>query len=158
MSIRIHDLHHACLRVLDLDEATARWSVQFGLEVVAKERWATIEAVLEYATTDPRHAAVQRLHERAMRERPGVFKGDLHFYKIDGDIRERIGAIDTAQCPLYLLSGEYDYSCTPAETLEVARRVPGARATIMSGLGHFPMSEDPQRFLDYLRPVLETIG
>jgi catechol 2,3-dioxygenase-like lactoylglutathione lyase family enzyme len=37
MSIRIHDLHHACLRVLDLDEATARWSVQFGLEVVAKE-------------------------------------------------------------------------------------------------------------------------
>jgi len=37
MSIRLHDLHHACLRVLDLDEATARWSVQFGLEVVAKE-------------------------------------------------------------------------------------------------------------------------
>ena len=89
---------------------------------------------------------------------PGVFKGDLHFYKIDGDIRERIGAIDTAKCPLYLLSGEYDYSCTPAETLEVARRVPGAQATIMSGLGHFPMSEDPQRFLDYLRPVLEAIG
>ena len=37
MDIRLHDLHHACLRVLDLDEATARWSVQFGLEVVARE-------------------------------------------------------------------------------------------------------------------------
>ncbi len=37
MTIRLHDLHHACLRVLDLDEAAARWSVQFGLEVVAKE-------------------------------------------------------------------------------------------------------------------------
>ena len=37
MAIRLHDLHHACLRVLDLDEATARWSVQFGLEVVARE-------------------------------------------------------------------------------------------------------------------------
>jgi pimeloyl-ACP methyl ester carboxylesterase len=89
---------------------------------------------------------------------PGVFKGDLYFYKIDGDIRERIAAIDTTKCPLYLLSGEYDYSCTPAETLDVARRVAGAQATIMSGLGHFPMSEDPQRFLSHLHPVLDRIS
>ena len=27
----------------------------------------------------------------------------------------------------------------------------------MEGLGHFPMSEDPERFLGYLRPVLEEI-
>ena len=89
---------------------------------------------------------------------PGVFKGDLYFYKIDGDIREQIAAIDTTKCPLYLLSGEYDYSCTPAETLDVARRVKGAQATIMSGLGHFPMSEDPQRFLTHLHPVLDQIS
>ena len=89
---------------------------------------------------------------------PGVFKGDLYFYKIDGDIRERIAAIDTTKCPLYLLSGEYDYSCTPAETLDVARRVAGAQATIMSGLWHFPMSEDPQRFLTHLHPVLDRIS
>ncbi len=89
---------------------------------------------------------------------PGVFKGDLYFYKIDGDIRERIAAIDTTKCPLYLLSGEYDYSCTPAETLDVARRVASAQATIMSGLGHFPMSEDPQRFLSHLHPVLDQIS
>ncbi|MEI7438490.1 MAG: hypothetical protein WCK20_02335, partial [Thermoleophilia bacterium] len=38
MSIQLHDLHHACLRVLDVDEAAARWSIQFGLTVVAKER------------------------------------------------------------------------------------------------------------------------
>jgi len=53
---------------------TARRVLLDALEVVAKERWATVDAVLEYAATDPRHAAVQRLHERAMRERPGVFK------------------------------------------------------------------------------------
>jgi pimeloyl-ACP methyl ester carboxylesterase len=88
---------------------------------------------------------------------PGIFKGDLYFYKIDGDIRERIAAIDTSLCPLYLLSGEYDYSCTPDETLDVARRVKGAQATIMPGLGHFPMSEDPQRFLSHLLPVLDRI-
>lgn len=88
---------------------------------------------------------------------PGVFKGDLHFYKLDGDIRDRVARIDTSKCPLFLLSGEYDYSCTPQETLAVAESVKGAKAVIMKGLGHFPMSEDPQAFLTYLRPVLAQI-
>lgn len=89
---------------------------------------------------------------------PGVFKGDLHFYKLDGDIRARVAGIDTRKCPLFLLSGEYDYSCTPQETLAVAASVPGSEATIMSGLGHFPMSENPEKFMTYLRPVLDRIG
>ena len=89
---------------------------------------------------------------------PGVFKGDLFFYKIDGDMRGRLGGIDTGQCPLYLLSGEYDYSCTPQDTRELVQRIPGAQLTIMQGIGHFPMSEDPQGFLRYLRPVLEQIA
>lgn len=88
---------------------------------------------------------------------PGVFKGDLYFYKLDGDIRERVAQIDTSKCPLFLLSGEYDYSCTPEETLAVAKSVKGSHVQIMQGLGHFPMSEDPEKFLGYLRPVLEQI-
>ena len=35
---------------------------------------------------------------------PGVFKGDLYFYKLDGDIRGRVAQIDTRRCPLFLLS------------------------------------------------------
>lgn len=89
---------------------------------------------------------------------PGIFKGDLHFYKLDGDIRDRIAEIDTSRCPLYLLSGEYDYSCTPEDTLDAASRIRGAKATIMEGLGHFPMSEDPASFLRHLRPVLNEIS
>lgn len=88
---------------------------------------------------------------------PGVFKGDLHFYTVDGDIRDRVAKIDTTRCPLYLLTGEYDYSCTPEDTLEAARRIKGSQATILQGLGHFPMSEDPQRFLTYLLPILDRI-
>lgn len=88
---------------------------------------------------------------------PGVFKGDLYFYTVDGDIRGRLADIDTTRCPLYLLSGEYDYSCTPEDTLDAARRIKGAQATIMQGLGHFPMSEDPQRFMTYLWPILDRI-
>jgi pimeloyl-ACP methyl ester carboxylesterase len=89
---------------------------------------------------------------------PGVFKGDLYFYKIDGDIRGRVADIDTKRCPLFLLTGEYDYSCTPEETLAVANSIGGCEATIMKGLGHFPMSENPEAFLQYLLPVLEKIG
>ena len=88
---------------------------------------------------------------------PGVFKGDLFFYTKDGDIRDRVGEIDTRRCPLYLLSGEYDYSCSPDDTRDLARRIAGTQATIMEGLGHFPMSEDPARFLSHLRPVLQEI-
>jgi pimeloyl-ACP methyl ester carboxylesterase len=92
-----------------------------------------------------------------MQSGPGVFKGDLYFYKVDGDIRGRLAQIDTARCPVHLLSGEYDYSCTPQDTLDAAARIPGAEAVIMKGLGHFPMSEAPQAFLSYLRPVLDRI-
>ncbi len=91
-----------------------------------------------------------------MQSGPGVFKGDLYFYMIDGDISDELDKIDARRCPLYLLTGEYDYSCTTEGTLEVARRT-GARATIMKDLGHFPMSENPEKFIGYLLPVLEEI-
>jgi pimeloyl-ACP methyl ester carboxylesterase len=88
---------------------------------------------------------------------PGVFKGDLYFYKIDNDIRGKLGAIDTRGTPLFLLTGEYDYSCTPEETRAAAASIPGAEVTIMPGLGHFPMSENPPLFLSHLLPVLAKI-
>lgn len=88
---------------------------------------------------------------------PGVFTGDLFFYQIEGDIRDRIGKIDTSKCPLYMLTGEYDYSASPADTEMAAERIEGAKVTIMEGLGHFPMSEDPVVFRRYLLPVLDEI-
>lgn len=93
-----------------------------------------------------------------MQSGPGVFKGDLHFYKIDGDLREKVSQIDTSRCPLYLLTGEYDYSCTPEDSVELNRLIPGSKLTLMEGIGHFPMSEDPRRFLAYLKPVLAEIS
>lgn len=88
---------------------------------------------------------------------PGIFKGDLYFYRVDGDLREVTPRIDTARCPLYLLTGEYDFSCTPEDTKRTAERIPGARVAIMEKLGHFPMSENPEQFRQYLMPVLQEI-
>jgi pimeloyl-ACP methyl ester carboxylesterase len=88
---------------------------------------------------------------------PGVFKGDLYFYRVDADLRGKLGGIDTARCPLYLLTGEYDFSCTPEDTLRTAAGIPGAQVTIMRELGHFPMSENPGQFRGYVLPVLDEI-
>jgi len=88
---------------------------------------------------------------------PGVFKGDLFFYREDGDFRDRVGEIDTRACPLYLLTGEYDFSCTPADTERTAAKIKGTRVTVMKEIGHFPMSENPAQFRRYLLPVLEEV-
>ena len=89
---------------------------------------------------------------------PGVFKGDVYFYSIDGDVSGSLGEIDTQKCPVSMLTGEYDYSCTPEKRRDTAAKIDGARLEIMSGLGHFPMSEDPERFKGYLMPVLDEIS
>jgi pimeloyl-ACP methyl ester carboxylesterase len=89
---------------------------------------------------------------------PGIFMGDLHYYFTDGDLRNGLAeGIDTAKCPLYLLTGEYDISATPALTAELAKLVKATHFEVMKGMGHFPMSEDPQQFRKYLIPVLEKI-
>jgi len=88
---------------------------------------------------------------------PGIFKGDLYFYWHDGDFDDRSGLIDTSKCPVYLLSGEYDCSCTPERTLATASRIKGAKATIIPGIGHFPMSENPELFKSYIYPILDEI-
>jgi pimeloyl-ACP methyl ester carboxylesterase len=92
-----------------------------------------------------------------MQSGPGVFKGDLYFYRVDADLRGKLGDIDTARCPLYLLTGEYDFSCTAEDTLRTAAGIPGTKVTIMEEIGHFPMSENPEEFRSYLLPVLEEI-
>jgi pimeloyl-ACP methyl ester carboxylesterase len=88
---------------------------------------------------------------------PGVFKGDLYFYRVDSDLRDRVADIDGDLCPVYLLTGEYDFSCTPEDTQRTASVVKGAKVTIMKELGHFPMSENPQQFRQYILPVLKIL-
>ena len=89
---------------------------------------------------------------------PAVFKGDLYYYSVDHDLSESAEQIDTSRVPVYILTGEYDWSATPEMSEELARRVKGASYRTMEGLGHFPMSEDPERFLEFIAPVLEEIA
>jgi len=88
----------------------------------------------------------------------GVFKGDLYFYSVDHDYREKLGDVDATRCPLYVVNGEYDYLTTPEDGREVAEGVgDGAVAVEMAEIGHFPMSENPVLFNAYLREILADI-
>jgi pimeloyl-ACP methyl ester carboxylesterase len=88
----------------------------------------------------------------------GVFKGDLDYYFEKGDLRNGLFKMpDPNACPMYLLTGEYDWSASPEITQEILRGNPAAKFQYMKDLGHFPMSENPPLFLKYLRPVLEEI-
>jgi pimeloyl-ACP methyl ester carboxylesterase len=86
---------------------------------------------------------------------PGVYAGDVHFYSMDWDGREDVKRVDGRTCKVSLLTGEYDYSCTPSMTRAVAEMIPNARLTIMNGMGHFPMIENYPVFRRYLLPELE---
>jgi pimeloyl-ACP methyl ester carboxylesterase len=89
---------------------------------------------------------------------PGVYAGDVHYYSLDWDGREDITRIDTSLCRVSLLTGVYDYSCTPDMTREVAKAIPGSRLVIMEGMGHFPMIENYPVFRRFLLPELDWMA
>ena len=89
---------------------------------------------------------------------PGVYQGDVYFYSLDWDAREDVNRIDTNRCKVALLTGEYDYSCTPAMSEAVAAAIPGSRLTIMQGMGHFPMIENYPEFRPHLLAALDHVA
>jgi pimeloyl-ACP methyl ester carboxylesterase len=88
---------------------------------------------------------------------PSVFFGDIAFYSGDWDARERVGKIDTNRCRLFMLTGEYDYSCTVEMSQATAAKIPGVKFQAMAGIGHFPFAENPNLFTEYLRPILDEL-
>lgn len=86
-----------------------------------------------------------------------IFHGDLDFYFGGWDGRGRVEKIDTKRCPVYMLTGEFDWSNTPGMSEETARKIPGAKFSKMLGLGHFPATENPQKFANYLLEAVAFI-
>ena len=86
-----------------------------------------------------------------------VFAGDLKFYFKGWDGRDRMSKIDTKHCSVYMLTGEYDYSCTTEASAETAAMIEGAQFEAMEGLGHFPLTENPRAVLPYLLRAIEHI-
>ena len=62
----------------------------------------------------------------------------------------------SGKVPIYFLTGDYDFACTPEMTERTAQKVAGSECIIFSG-GHFPTSEDPEKFRNVVSPVLKKI-
>lgn len=88
---------------------------------------------------------------------PGVYPGDLAFYSDEFDGAVTAPKIDAAKTPVALLSGDYDYSATPADGEKLAALIPGALHLVMDGLGHFPMIEHPDYFRRFLITGLDHV-
>ena len=56
--------------------------------------------------------------------------------------------------PLLILAGALDPLAPPEETQKLLSARPDATFTVLSGLGHYPMLEDPKRLVEALRAFL----
>ncbi len=85
---------------------------------------------------------------------PGVYSGDLAFYSQEWPRIQT--ALQPTQCPLWIMVGDYDYSCSKEASCEVAKKM-GGHFVPMKFIGHFPMVENAERFIDYLTPILQQL-
>lgn len=88
---------------------------------------------------------------------PPGFRGDLYYYVVDYDLRDEAQAIDTRRIPVHILTGEYDCSGTLEHGEAAHQAIAGSTWSAMPDVGHFPMSENPDVFMQHLLPVLETV-
>jgi pimeloyl-ACP methyl ester carboxylesterase len=89
---------------------------------------------------------------------PGVYKGDNLYYSHGHDLRVDGHLIDTSKTPLYAVVGEFDpVNGVPGGPQEIPHHIPGARFTVLPGLSHFAMADDPVRFNEAMQPVLAQV-
>ncbi len=87
---------------------------------------------------------------------PPVFKGDLEYYMVGHDLTDSASTIDTKRVGVWILSGQYDWAAPPVACEMLAAEVRGSHFVPMPGIGHFPMSENPEKFKEIILPVLRA--
>jgi pimeloyl-ACP methyl ester carboxylesterase len=125
------------------DAWTGGWPSEWGLrrelaDVAAPSRTDRTElgtlAVVGGAVPTERRRLIATMHRR---EDPAVSTSDLIGWTTH-DLRERLGDI---ACPAHLVVGADDL-WVPADGVRAAAAgIPGARCTVLDGIGHYPMEE-----------------
>ena len=77
---------------------------------------------------------------------PGIYDGDLAFYSDDFNAHEHTAAISTQRTPLWLLTGDYDYSASPADSSKIAAEIPGAHFSALPASVTSRWSKIPKGF------------
>ena len=58
---------------------------------------------------------------------------------------------------VHILNGEYDYTGSIEAGQEAHAAIPGSTWMAMDGVGHFGMSVNPEKFLEYILPLLRRV-
>lgn len=89
---------------------------------------------------------------KALDEARAMLEVDLHAVKVwesglyqRGDLRPLLGRIE---CPTLVVCGALDMICGPAQSNQIAPRVPDSEMIILSDCGHMPALEQPQSYRD----------
>ena len=93
-----------------------------------------------------------------MQGAPGVMRGDLYYASIDHDARPYLKSLDAREQHLYVIAGDWDWSCFKEHTDELADAIDGLSVTRIPDAGHFPMTENPEAFKAALVPILKDIS
>ena len=134
----------------NLDSLSTLWHPQVSNEYKAR----AMDALMSPTSPEEFRKETSQVYAAGW---PPAFLGDLHYYLADYDLRQTAGGIDTGKVAVHILSGEYDASGTMELGQAAHTAIAGSTWTAMNGVGHFPMSENPEAFLGYLLPVLEQI-
>ncbi|MQA94362.1 MAG: alpha/beta fold hydrolase [Streptosporangiales bacterium] len=92
---------------------------------------------------------------RHRREDPLVTATDLGAWAVH-DLRGRLGKV---RCPVHLVAGAEDFWIDLDDVRATAAEIPGARVTVLDGVGHYPMEElpdFPERLAAWLRELEEA--
>ncbi|MEM1139410.1 MAG: alpha/beta hydrolase [Pseudomonadota bacterium] len=92
-----------------------------------------------------------------MRGAPGLLAGDFNYAGIEHDSRGDGEALSRVGHKLYVIAGDWDWSCTEEHTAELTQLIRGVTIVRSPDLGHFPMSENPPAFRAALDQVLSAI-
>ena len=92
-----------------------------------------------------------------MRGAPGLLAGDFYYAGVEHDCRGYGDALSKIAHKIFVIAGDWDWSCTGEHTDELKSIVKGVTVHRSPDLGHFPMSENPAAFRKALDPVLASI-
>lgn len=70
---------------------------------------------------------------------------------------DSIDLLATITCPTLVVVGEYDSLTSPAVAQEYARSIPGVQVAIVPQAGHLSNLEQPDAFLEAVRPFLISL-
>ena len=88
------------------------------------------------------------------RLRPDTFRHVLTNCLPEMAIENRLGEVDA---PTLVVAGDDDWQIPNEVTTGLAAGIPGAKAAMIPGVGHYPFVEDPLRFVEVVRKWLSGV-